>query len=67
MPVKPYIKYAQDVIEGNIPCGEWVRLAAERFFRLMEEDDYEFKPERVDRVISFFKTLKHFTGRHAGN
>ncbi|NLI35652.1 MAG: terminase large subunit [Bacteroidales bacterium] len=66
MPVKPYIKYAQDVIERNIPCGEWVRLAAERFFHLMEEDDYEFKSEQVDRVISFFKTLKHFTGRHAG-
>ena len=39
---KNYFKYAQDVINGNVVCCEYVKLAAERFFFLMENDKYEF-------------------------
>lgn len=61
-----YIKYAQDVIDGNIVAGELVRLACERFFRFMENDEYEFRTEKVESVIRFFHHLRHYTGRHAG-
>ena len=64
--IKPYIKYAQDVLSGEVACGEYIKLAAERFFRLIESDEYEFRESSVDYVIRFFSVLRHFTGRHAG-
>lgn len=66
MQTKAYYKYAQDVIEGNVVCGKYIKLAAERFFDFMENDRYEFREEKVDYVIKFFSILRHFTGRHAG-
>lgn len=62
---KPYYRYAQDVIEGKIVAGEFIRSACERFFSLMEDDRYEFREDKVDEVINFFPYLKHFKGRHA--
>lgn len=64
--IPPYIQYAQDVLSGKVVACEYVKLACDRFFRFMENDDYEFRPEKVDRVIEFFRSAKHFTGRHAG-
>lgn len=66
MQTKAYYKYAQDVIEGNVVCGRYIKLAAERFFDFMENDRYEFREEKVDYVIKLFLILRHFTGRHAG-
>lgn len=63
---KAYYRYAQDVLDGKVVAGEYIRLAAARFFRLMEDDRYEFREEEADRVVSFFGILRHFTGRHAG-
>ena len=63
---KEYYKYAQDVVDGKIVCGKYIKLAAERFFALMEDDKYEFIEEKADLVIELFSILKHFTGRHAG-
>lgn len=34
MQAKAYYKYAQDVIEGNVVCGKYIKLAAERFLTL---------------------------------
>lgn len=62
---KPYYRYAQDVIEGKIVAGEFIRSACERFFSLMEDDRYEFREDKVNEVINFFPYLKHFKGRHA--
>lgn len=61
-----YIKYAQDVVSGKIIAGKYIKLACERFFCLMENDDYEFREDAVKRVIDFVGILKHYTGRHAG-
>ena len=47
MQTKAYYKYAQDVIEGNVVCGRYIKLAAERFFDFMENDRYEFREEKV--------------------
>ena len=65
--IPSYIKYAQDVLEGKVVAGELVKLSCDRFFRFMEGDDYEFRSEEVDKVISFCADLKHSTGRHAGH
>lgn len=66
MQAKAYYQYAQDVIEGNIVCGKFIKFAAERFFSFMEDDRYEFRENKADYVIDFFSILQHFTGRHAG-
>lgn len=64
---KPYYRYAQDVIDGKIVAGEYIRSACKRFFALMEDSRYEFREEKVDDVITFFSYLRHFKGRHASS
>lgn len=64
--MKPYYKYAEDVIDGSIVSGEWIKLAAKRFFRLKDDSRYIFREDKADKVISFFAMLRHFTGKHAG-
>lgn len=64
--MKGYYKYAQDVLSGRIVAGEFIKLAAERFFSLLEDDRYEFREEKADVVIQFISILRHYTGRHAG-
>lgn len=64
---KSYIQYPADVLSGRVVTGEYIRLACERFFALMEDDRYEFRPDRVDNVIRLFSHLKHFKGRHSGS
>ena len=51
---KPYLQYPADVLSGKVVAGEHIRLACERFFSLMEDDRYEFRPECVDNVIRLF-------------
>lgn len=64
--MKGYYQYAQEVLSGKIVAGEYIKLAAERFFSLIEDDGYEFREEKVDEVIEFIAILRHYTGRHAG-
>ena len=64
--MKGYYKYAQDVLSGKIVAGEFIKLAAEKFFSLLEDDRYEFREEKADVVIQFISILRHYTGRHAG-
>lgn len=59
-----YYQYASDVLSGKQLACEYVKLAAKRFFDFLENPDYEFKPKKVQRVINFFKLLKHSTGTH---
>lgn len=61
-----YIDYANNVLDGKIIACKFIRMACERFFALMENDLYEFRPDCVNRVISFIGILRHYTGRHAG-
>lgn len=64
--MKPYYKYAEDVIDGSIVSGEWIKLAAKRFLRIKDDSRYIFREDKADKVISFFAMLRHFTGKHAG-
>lgn len=64
--MKSYLQYAQDVLEGRQPAGRLIKKAAERFFNLMEDERYEFKEEKADRVVLFLSKLHHYKGRHAG-
>lgn len=64
---KPCLQYPADVLSGKVVAGEYIRLACERFFALMEDERYEFKEDKVDSVIRLFSHLKHFKGRHSGS
>lgn len=64
--MKGYYQYAQDVSQGNVFVGEYIKLAVERFYSLIEREDIEFREREADRVIEFIALLKHYTGRHAG-
>ena len=63
---KPYLTYAQDVVEGKVVTGELVKLACARFLRFLDDERYEFRSEEVDRVIRFISHIRHYTGSHAG-
>jgi phage terminase large subunit-like protein len=66
--IDPYnvaVKYAKDVITGEIVTGKLVKLAAKRFIQ-----DLKFGPARgitfdkfaAQHVVDFFGTLRHFKG-----
>lgn len=59
-----YYRYAEDVLSGKIVSCEYIKLAASRFFDFLSNPDYEFKPQKVQKVIKFISLLKHSTGEH---
>lgn len=63
---KKYIQYAEDVLSGKIVTGHYIKLAAERFFRLMYDKRYEFREDKVEQVCEFISIIHHYTGKHAG-
>lgn len=64
--MKTYYNYAQEVLDGKIVVGDYVKLACKRFLTDLDRDDLIFKEKKVDRAIEFIGTLKHYTGRHSG-
>lgn len=63
---KKYIQYAEDVLSGKIVTGNYIKLAAARFFRLMSDEKYEFREDKVEQVCEFISIIHHYTGKHAG-
>lgn len=64
--MRPYYRYAEDVLAGNITVGRLTFLAVQRFDAWLLRDDMEFREDEVEAVISSFRMLKHFKGKHAG-
>lgn len=63
---KKYIQYAEDVLSEKIVTGNYIKLAAARFFRLMSDERYEFREDKVEQVCEFIYIIHHYTGKHAG-
>lgn len=55
-------EYIEKVESGEIKACDYIRLAVMRFKRLKEK--YEFREDKVNKVISFIGKLKHFTGKY---
>jgi phage terminase large subunit-like protein len=68
MKLEDGIFYAIDVVKGNLPVCNKVKLACQRFLNQLEDKhwEYEFVAEYVDHVLEFFATLKHTKGADAG-
>ena len=59
-----YTQYADDVLHGRIKACKHIIKACERFYTFAEK--YDFRDEKVDKVIDFIGHLKHYQGRHKG-
>ena len=68
MDYKIGIKYANDVVKGNIEVCKNIQLACQRFLNFMEDKqwEYEFIPEYVDHVLNFVSVIQHTKGPDAG-
>jgi phage terminase large subunit-like protein len=60
------IQYAEDVVNGKIVAGKYIKAACKRFLDDLSDDRYTFKAKEVDRCLMFLNTLKHYTGKHSG-
>ena len=60
---KPYIRYCEDIITGNILACKDVILACKRFKSWFEKKDRYFDYEDVDRRIRLVSKMKHFRGK----
>lgn len=61
---KIYIRYAQQVMSGEITACKAIKLACERFLNWFERDDIYFDYDDVDQKIRFVAKMKHSTGLH---
>lgn len=59
-----YKEYANDVISGKIISCKYIKQACERYLSWF--DKYEFRKDKVDKVITFISKLKHFKSPHNG-
>lgn len=59
-----YEQYIDDVLNDRIVVGELMRLSVQRFQQLRTQ--YVFKPKKVQKVLDFFKLLRHFKGKTSG-
>lgn len=56
--------YANDVLEGKVLASVYVKAACKRFIDFKEK--YEFREDKVLRVVNFISKLRHNTGKHNG-
>lgn len=59
-----YKSYAQDVVDGKIVSCKYIKLACKRYLEFF--DKYDFRTDKVDKVVNFISKLKHFVGAHNG-
>lgn len=58
--------YAEGVSSGAVVACKFVRQAAARFIAMRDGGRYDFRPDKVRRVVGFFGLLRHYLGTHAG-
>lgn len=59
-----YTKYADDVLADRIKACKYIKKACERFYDFAQK--YEFRDDKVDKVVDFISHLKHYQGKHKG-
>ena len=60
-------KYISDIESGAILSCSHVKNAINIFKKDLQRTDLEFSESKVQQVLEFFSSLKHFEGRHSGN
>lgn len=64
MSYEKYKEYANDVISNKIVTCKYVKQACKRYLDFF--DKYDFREDKVDKVVNFISKLKHFVGSHNG-
>lgn len=59
-----YWGYAKGVLDGDIIACQYVKQACKRYLDFF--DKYEFRPDKVNRVVNFISKLRHYVGKHKG-
>lgn len=59
-----YTEYAEQIVNGEIVSCTYVKQACQRYLSFFEK--YDFREDKVEKVINFIGKLKHFTGSHNG-
>jgi phage terminase large subunit-like protein len=59
-----YKSYANKVLNGEIITCNYVKQACKRYLSFFEK--YDFRVDKVDKVVNFIRRLRHFTGTHNG-
>jgi len=63
----PVTAYAKRVSAGEIPAGQWHRLACDRHLRdVREGGQWVFRPELAAKALGIFGLFRHFKGEWAG-
>lgn len=57
-------QYAKDIISNKVISCKYIKDACKRYFSFFEK--YEYRVDKVDKVINFIQKLRHFTGQHNG-
>ena len=58
-------QYAEDVTEGRIVSGKYVKLACQRFLDDLKRDDIVFREAEAQKACNFMETLPHVKGHWA--
>ena len=53
-----YKCYAESVVNGDIVACNYIKLACKRYLSFF--DKYDFRADKVDKVVNFISKLKHF-------
>ena len=59
-----YLEYAEAVVLGEIVACKYVKQACQRYLDFFQK--YEFRKDKVEKVVNFISHLKHYTGKHNG-
>ena len=59
-------KYCYDVIKGNVPACNNIKLAAQRHFNDLERTDIYWCQDTADKIVKFFKFVPITDGKDAG-
>ena len=58
-----YTKYANDVLNGRVVAGDFIKLAAKRYLDFMQREDMEFREKMADKPVNFISKLLHTEGQ----
>lgn len=62
------IEYAEQIVNGEIVAGQWIKLAAQRQLKDLSRKrfKYYFEPEESERVLSVLQLFPHVKGTLSG-
>lgn len=61
-----FTDYPRKVVAGEIVAGDLIVTACRRFLADLDDERFDFRPEKVQKAINFVSMLKHFTGKSNG-